>query len=106
VEEEYYELQLTWALVAQGRGWTLAFRSHREHPPAGLVAVPIRGFRLPWGLDILWRRHESNPAVAQVLEVLREVRGALAERGRATLSVAAMNRRGKARPGRRRSGRR
>ncbi len=74
VDATYDALHLVWALAAQRKGWALGFASHRRCPPAGLVGVPVEGLHLPWGLDLLWRRHEVNPVVAKVLDVMREVR--------------------------------
>jgi len=70
----YDALHLVWALAAQGKGWALSFGARRDNPPAGLVAIPLEGFHLTWGLDVLWRRHEVNPVVAKVLEILREMK--------------------------------
>lgn len=74
VEREYSGLHTVWALSAEGHGWSLGFRSHREQPPEGLVAVPIRGLALPWGLDMLWRRVDVNPHVNAVVSALQKAR--------------------------------
>ena len=65
-------LPSVWALAAQGKGWCLGFDSQRRQPPAGTVAVSIRGFDLPWGIDLLSRKGESNPAVKIVASLLVE----------------------------------
>ena len=73
VDATYDALHMLWSLAAQHKGWTLNFGVQRERPPAGLVAVPIEGLHLPWGLDLLWRRHEVNPVVSKVLDLIREM---------------------------------
>lgn len=67
VEATYDGLQSVWALAAQGEGWCLGFHSQFAHPPIGTVAVRIRGMDIPWGLELLWRREETNAAVLAVV---------------------------------------
>lgn len=55
------------------KGWTLGLGRHLKHPPPGLVAVRVRGLRIPWGIDLLWRRNEPRPDVLRVIEIAREV---------------------------------
>jgi hypothetical protein len=74
VETEVSSLQQSWALAAINAGWNIGFASHLLAPPPGLKAVPIEGFRMPWGLDLLWRRNESNPIVERVLGIFRGLR--------------------------------
>ena len=74
VEREYAGLHTVWALSAEGHGWALGFRSHCEHPPEGLVAVPVKGLALPWGLDLLWRRNDVNPHVDAIVAALQTVK--------------------------------
>jgi DNA-binding transcriptional LysR family regulator len=74
VEREYAGLHTVWALSAEGLGWALGFRSHRSQSPEGLVAIPIRGLELPWGLDLLWRRKELNPHVNAIVEALQKAK--------------------------------
>jgi DNA-binding transcriptional LysR family regulator len=68
----YDALQTAWALVAQGKGWTLGFESHRRRAPAGTAAVQIAGFSLPFGIDLLSRRGESAPTVVAVASLFLE----------------------------------
>ncbi|MEX2178760.1 MAG: LysR substrate-binding domain-containing protein [Gemmatimonadaceae bacterium] len=63
-----------WRGVADGMGWTLGSRSQRSHPPPGLVAVPVEGLNIPWGISLLWRRDEDDPSVRHVLDAFRETR--------------------------------
>jgi len=81
VEREYSGLHTVWSIAEQGIGWALGFRSHRTDPPEHLVAIPIKGLSLPWGLDMLWRIEDANPWVATVVAALRKV-GANEKSGR------------------------
>lgn len=74
VEATYDGLQTVWALAAQGKGWGLGFHSHLARPPVGTVAVAIKGFSLPFGIDLLSRRGESSPPVRAVAALFRELR--------------------------------
>ena len=74
VEREYSGLHTVWALSAEGHGWALGFQSHRDQPPEGLVAIPVRGLALSWGLDMLWRRVDVNPLVMAVVTALQQAR--------------------------------
>ena len=65
-------LSTMWSLAAEGEGWCLASGSEREDPPAGLVGVPIEGFRIPWGVSLLTRRDESHAAPLTVAQLLRD----------------------------------
>lgn len=60
-----------WAAVASGRGWTIASRPERANPPAGLVAVPLAGVRMPAAITLLWRDEETDMVVQRVTEVIR-----------------------------------
>jgi DNA-binding transcriptional LysR family regulator len=64
-------LHTVWSLAGQGKGWCLGFLSQRERPPLGTVGVPIAGLDLPWGIDILSRERETNPAVRVVIDSLK-----------------------------------
>ncbi len=74
VETTYDSLHHILVVAAEGRGWALGAASLRAAPPTGLVALPVEGLAIPWGLDLLWRRDEANPVVGRILEVLRQVR--------------------------------
>lgn len=71
IEGAYDGLTTVWSLALEGRGWAPGFRSQREHPPPGLVAIPIEGFSIPFGLEVLWRRDETRAAVLAVLDLVR-----------------------------------
>lgn len=70
IEGTYDGLRSLWSFVAQGKGWCPGFRSHKDQPPAGTVAVPIKGFELPWGITMLRRKKPPSPAVQVVVEIL------------------------------------
>ncbi len=70
VENTYEGLKTVWTLVAQGRGWGIAFESQRTAPPQGTVAVPVENFSVPWGLDVISRISESRTSILLVLETL------------------------------------
>ena len=64
-------LHTVWSLAGQGKGWCLGFLSQRERPPQGTIGIPIIGLDLPWGIDILSRERESNPAVRVMADLIR-----------------------------------
>lgn len=64
-------LHTVWSLAGQGKGWCLGFLSQRERPPLGTIGIPIAGFDLPWGIDILSRERDTNPAVRVVMDLLK-----------------------------------
>ncbi|HZF66444.1 MAG TPA: LysR family transcriptional regulator [Gemmatirosa sp.] len=64
----------TWALVGQGAGWAPKPRSYRADPPPGTVAVRLLDFRVPFGLELLWRRDERAPHVLAFVELVRAMR--------------------------------
>ena len=88
VDATHDGLQTVWALVAQGRGWTIGFHSHLTRAPLGTVAVPIRGFRLASGLELLSRKGESSPLVQAVLSVFRDLRRGSPASAAADVTVA------------------
>ena len=59
-----------WSLAAEGEGWSFGFGSQGIDPPPGLVAVPIDGFSIPWGIDMLTRKGESRPTTLTVIALL------------------------------------
>jgi DNA-binding transcriptional LysR family regulator len=62
--------RLVWRMVADTGGWSLWSRM-RAHPPAGLVAIPVRGLMLPSPIHLLWRRDEADPDVLAVIDAFR-----------------------------------
>ena len=77
IEATYADRAAVWALVAQGKGWTIAFHSQRDRPPLGTVAVPIAGFHVPFGIELLTRRNESSPHVRAVASLFRALQSSL-----------------------------
>jgi len=71
IDGEYNGLSTVWALAAQGMGWCIGTDSQRAFPPAGLVAVPIRDFHVPWGVEVCYRGDERRPPVLEVIQSLR-----------------------------------
>jgi len=67
IDGEYDGLTTVWSLAAQGLGWCLGAASQRAVPPPGLTAVPISGFSVPWGSELIHREGESREAVLAVL---------------------------------------
>ena len=63
--------RLIWRMVADTDGWTLGVSAMRARPPAGLVAVRLRGLRLRAPLYVLWRRDERDAEVLAVVEAFR-----------------------------------
>jgi DNA-binding transcriptional LysR family regulator len=63
--------RVIWRMVADTEGWSLGIRAMRARPPAGLVAVPVRGLRIPAPVYLLWRRDERDAGVLAVVEAFR-----------------------------------
>ena len=64
----------TWGLIGQGAGWAPKPRSYRADPPPGTTAVRLLDFRVPFGLELLWRREERAPHVLAFVELVRTLR--------------------------------
>lgn len=71
IDGAYNGLSTVWALTAQRLGWCIGTHSQRTFPPAGLIAVPIRDFNIPWGVELSYRADESRPPVLEVIQSLR-----------------------------------
>jgi DNA-binding transcriptional LysR family regulator len=65
-------LNTLWSMCEAGAGWSLAFASHRTAPPPGLIHIPIEGFNIPWGVNLISRKNESRPAARAIIELLFE----------------------------------
>ena len=65
-------LHTLWSMAEAGAGWSLGFASHRNDPPPGLVAIPIKEFRMPWGVNLLSRKNETRPAARAIIDLLFE----------------------------------
>ena len=77
IDGEYDGLPTVWALAAQELGWALGSASQADAPPQGVVAVPIRDFDLPWGLELAYRRGETRMPVLEMLDALRRAARAI-----------------------------
>ena len=73
VDATYQGLRTVWTLVGEGHGWALGFASQCDSPPSGTIAVPIKGFSMPWGLDLLTRADESRSLVLDVADRLHRL---------------------------------
>lgn len=82
VDATYRGLPSIWTLVAQGKGWCLGFQSQRGCPPRGTVAVPLAGLEMPWGIELVERKGETNPVVHAVATLLKRQTGARRGYGR------------------------
>jgi DNA-binding transcriptional LysR family regulator len=65
-------LHTLWSMGEAGAGWSLGFGSHRNEPPPGLAWIPIEGFSLPWGVNLLSRKNETRPAARTIIDLLFE----------------------------------
>ena len=63
-------LSTMWSLAAAGEGWCVASGAERIDPPAGTVGVPIEGFSIPWGVNLLMRRDEVRATPLAVMNLL------------------------------------
>jgi DNA-binding transcriptional LysR family regulator len=73
IEQSYQGLKTIWTMVAEGRGWGIGFQSQCSDPPTGTIAVPIIGFAMPWGLDVLYRDDESRTLILLVIDILHDI---------------------------------
>ena len=80
IEQTYEGLKTAWTMVAEGRGWAIGFQSQCADPPAGTVSVPVNGFAMPWGLDVLSREDESRTPILLVLDMLFDIARSAEER--------------------------
>jgi len=65
-------LHTLWSMCEAGAGWTLGFGSHRNDPPPGLAWIPVEGFNLPWGVNLLSRKNEARPAARTIIDLIFE----------------------------------
>ena len=78
VDATYDGLETIWSLIAQDRGWGLGFASQGDTPPPGTRSIPLEGFELPWGLDLLAREDESRSLILDVADRLRRLASEMA----------------------------
>ena len=71
INDRYEGLHTIWALVQERRGWTVGSGFQRTAPPPGLVAVPVDGLHIPFGIELIWRLDESDAAIRSVLDAIR-----------------------------------
>ena len=65
-------LHTLWSMCETGAGWALGFGSHRYTPPSGLAAIPLEGFSVPWGVNLLCRKNETRPAARAIIDLFFE----------------------------------
>lgn len=65
-------LHTLWSMVEAGAGWAMGWTSHLHDAPPGLVAIPLEGFSVPWGVNLLSRKNESRPAARAIIDLLFE----------------------------------
>jgi DNA-binding transcriptional LysR family regulator len=99
----YRSLEVIWAMVAEGQGWTLGGDAQQDEPPGGTVGVVISDFSLPWGIDLLFAAGETRPTVLMVLDFVREAaRQDLSREARSADRPGSLAGRGQNTPGSRR----
>jgi DNA-binding transcriptional LysR family regulator len=70
VDDTYDGLHIMWAMAAQGLGWTLGWTSHLTEPPAGLRAIPLLDFTMPWGVELVYRQDESRVSILAAIDAI------------------------------------
>jgi DNA-binding transcriptional LysR family regulator len=68
----YSGIKTITAMVAQGLGWAIGTRSFLGQAPPGTAVVPLSDFKLPWGIELLYRKDESRPAILATMEAIVE----------------------------------
>jgi DNA-binding transcriptional LysR family regulator len=59
-------------LVAAGAGWVPASATMAAQAMPGVVSLPLEGFDLATGFDVIWWRESSHPAVRELVAAIRE----------------------------------
>jgi DNA-binding transcriptional LysR family regulator len=59
-------------LVAAGVGWVPSSDAMTAQPLPGVVALPLEGFALASGFDVLWWRASPSPVVQELVAAVRE----------------------------------
>jgi DNA-binding transcriptional LysR family regulator len=70
VHLEYEGVTTIATIVEQGVGWALGFRSYVGHEPSGTALIPLRDFRLPWGIGLLYRKDESRSTILATIDAI------------------------------------
>ncbi|MEP6999097.1 MAG: LysR family transcriptional regulator [bacterium] len=73
IDQSYQGLKTIWTMIAEGRGWGVGFQSQCSDPPPGTIAVPVIGFAMPWGLDVLYRDDESRTPILILIDMLHDI---------------------------------
>jgi len=70
IEGTYEGAVTIWAVAAQGLGWAIGLREQAVAPPQGLVSIPLRDFKLPWGGELVYRKDESRVPILAVIDAV------------------------------------
>jgi DNA-binding transcriptional LysR family regulator len=81
LERELNGLELVWALVAQGQGWSIASMTRGSDPPQGVVTLRLTDFALPYVVQVAHRHDETRAGVLALVDAIQ--RGAEAGTARA-----------------------
>lgn len=71
IERDVNGLELVWALVAQGQGWSIASSSGGAPPPQGVVALRLTDFSLPYTVQLVHRHDETRPSVLAMVDAIQ-----------------------------------
>jgi DNA-binding transcriptional LysR family regulator len=62
-------------LLIAREGWTLVTRSVSQEPLPGTIAIPLTGLVVPAGLDVIYRKADTDSALTAFLNALRVASG-------------------------------
>jgi len=71
VERALNTLELIWALVAQGQGWTIASTTRGSEPPQGVVTLRLTDFALPYVVQVVHRHDETRASVLALVDAIQ-----------------------------------
>jgi DNA-binding transcriptional LysR family regulator len=71
IERDVHGLELVWALVAQGQGWSIASSTGGGPPPQGVVSLRLTDFSLPYAVQLVHRHDETRPSVLAVVDAIQ-----------------------------------
>ncbi|HEV8497856.1 MAG TPA: LysR family transcriptional regulator [Gemmatimonadaceae bacterium] len=71
IEREVNGLELVWALVAEGQGWSIASSTGGAPPPRGVVSLRLTDFSLPYAAHLVHRHDETRPSVLAVVDAIQ-----------------------------------
>jgi DNA-binding transcriptional LysR family regulator len=77
IEGTYDGLHTIWSMVAAGMGWSLAGHSQRVSSPPGTSAIALDDLRVPWDVELLYRRDEARAPVLALIDSIRSRDGSV-----------------------------